>query len=271
MTIDWDDAFDNTGYVAGAAELPARWAARAASFRQRTQRRGLAELDLVYGQAPRNRFDLFRAPDGDQGLIVFVHGGYWQRLDKSFWSHLAAGSLRRGWAVAMPSYSLAPGARIAQMTAEITRAITVAAGQVGGPIRLIGHSAGGHLVMRMICDDSALPDPILARLARVVSVSGIHDLRPLLATGMNRTLAMTDSEATQESPLLHSPQADVPASFWVGAGERPELIRQTRLIAERWQRMRAGIRDHYEPGRDHFSVIDALALARSALMTELLR
>jgi hypothetical protein len=45
--------------------------------------------------APAERFDLF-VPDGKaRGLIVFVHGGYWQWMDKSAFSHLAEGP-RRG-------------------------------------------------------------------------------------------------------------------------------------------------------------------------------
>jgi acetyl esterase/lipase len=130
--IDWDDAFDNGGYVHGSAEMPGRWAAAAAAFRDA---QGSAEYDLAYGPGARNRMDIFRPAD-PRGLVVFIHGGYWRRFDKSFWSLLAAGPLARGWAVAMPSYTLAPDARIATITAEIGQAITAAADLAQGPIRL---------------------------------------------------------------------------------------------------------------------------------------
>ena len=47
---------------------------------------------------------------------MFVHGGYWLRFDRDMWSHLAAGAVARGWACAIPSYTLAPEARISAMT-----------------------------------------------------------------------------------------------------------------------------------------------------------
>ena len=57
-----------------------------------------------------------RDSGGDGPLVVFVHGGYWLRFHRDIWSHFAQGLTARGWAVAMPSYTLAPEARIAAMT-----------------------------------------------------------------------------------------------------------------------------------------------------------
>lgn len=264
--IDWNDAFDNSGYVPGADTLGARWAAQAAAFRATLG--GRAEVDLTYGPGPRNRMDVFRPEAEAVGLVVFVHGGYWHTLDKSFWSHLAAGPLAAGWAVAVPGYTLAPEARIASITREIGQAVGFAANRVAGPVRLIGHSAGGHLVSRMICDDSPVPEAVAGRLAKVVSLSGVHDLRPLLATRMNDVLRLDADEAAAESPVLRARRGDVPVTFWVGAGERPEFLRQTRAIAEKWQG--AGVRDVYEPGMNHFSVVEGLARPDGALVRELL-
>lgn len=260
--IDWNEAFDNSGHVPGAAALPAQWAAAAAGFRAALG--GRAETDLAYGPAPRNRLDLFHPEGRPRGLVVFVHGGYWHKFDKSFWSHLAAGPLAHGWAVAIPSYTLAPEARIAGITTEIAAAIGTASGRIAGPLRLAGHSAGGHLVARMACAGGPLADAAAARLARVVSISGVHDLRPLLLTGMNATLGLDPAEARAESPALQRP-GPAPATFWVGAAERPEFLRQTRLIAESW-----GARDIYEAGRNHFTVVEGLADPGSPLVAELL-
>jgi acetyl esterase/lipase len=192
------------------------------------------------------------------------------RFDKSFWSHLAAGPLARGWAVAMPSYALAPEARIGTITAEIGQAIATAADLAGGPLRLIGHSAGGHLVARMASADSPLPVQVRQRLARVVPLSGLHDLRPFLHTRMNDDLRLDEAEAIAESPALALPQAGLPVSFWVGASERPEFLRQNRLAAEAWDRAGGAVRDIYEPGRNHFSVVEGLADPASPLVAELL-
>jgi hypothetical protein len=76
--------------------------------------------------------DYDRAP---QGLLVFVHGGYWLRFDREMWSHLAAGAVARGWACAIPSYTLAPEARISAMTQEIASVLATSDGSLRSWIR----------------------------------------------------------------------------------------------------------------------------------------
>src|SRR5438445_610327 len=80
----------------------------AQAYRDALQGSGRATLDVRYGERARNRFDLFGPEGRPKGLVVFVHGGFWKALDKSFWSHLARGSVEGGYAVAMPSYTLCP-------------------------------------------------------------------------------------------------------------------------------------------------------------------
>jgi arylformamidase len=254
--IDWQDALANADYIAGGAEYPARWAATAAAFRDHA----LGQFDLPYGRAPRAVLDLFRPAQTPKGLVVFVHGGYWLRFDKSYWSHLAAGPLAQGWAVAMPSYTLAPDVRISAITQSVAQAIAQAALHVDGPIRLVGHSAGGHLVSRMVCDDSPVAPEALARVQGVVSVSGVHDLRPLLCNTMNETLRLDRAEAAAESPALRAPRAGIAVTAWVGACERPEFLRQSALLAESWTRQGVSVPLIVEPARHHFDVIDGLSL-----------
>lgn len=267
--IDWDDAFKNSDYIPGADRLPERWTRLAATCREGLVAQNRAQLDLAYGAGSRNRLDLLLPEAEPVGLILFVHGGYWHLLDNSYWTHLGAPALERGWAFAIPSYTLAPRARIGAITREIAAAIAFAAERVPGPIRLVGHSAGGHLVARMGCDDALLAPPCRERLQKIVAVSGIFDLRPLLQTKMNRVLRLDAVEAAAESPALRRPLAAIDIRFWVGAGERPEYLRQTRLAAETWQACSDRVGDHYEAQRHHFSVIDALARAHSPLAVEI--
>lgn len=258
--IDWDDAFANPPYISGAADYPARWAAEAAAFRAAQPG---AALDRPGGAG----FDLFRPEGAPRGLVVFVHGGFWRAFGKSDWSHLAAGALARGYAVALPGYRLAPAAQLPEMTAQVAAALTAAAAEVAGPIHLAGHSAGGHLVTRMLCADVALPAEVRARLARVVSISGLHDLRPLRLTRLNELLQLTEESARAESVALQRPREPVPVTAWVGGGERPEFLRQSALLSEAWGDQ---VQLVVAPGRHHFDVIAGLADPDSPLMAALL-
>lgn len=264
--IDWDDWFENGGYIESGADFPAKWSRAAAAFRDNQK----AELDLAYGSGARQVFDLFHPATSPKGLVVFVHGGYWLRFDKSSWSHLAAGPLAAGWAVAIPSYTLAPEIKIADMAVEIATAVAKAAEHVPGPIRLVGHSAGGQLVTRMICANSPMDAKTAARIDRVLSISGVHDLRQLQLTKMNDTLGLTVADAIAESPALLEPRTDVSVTAWVGAKERPEFLRQARMLEEAWSMSGANITAYYERARHHFDVVEGLGQPGNALLSALL-
>ena len=238
------------------------WAQRAADYRKSGVR---IDENIAYGQSPREKYDLIWPDSVPVGLAVFVHGGYWMRLSKSDWSDLAEGARSRGWAVCLPSYTLAPEVRIAQITRQITQAITHAAAKVPGPIRLSGHSAGGHLVSRMISDTSPLSPSILKRIEHTLSISGLHDLRPLLRTEMNETLHLDLVEATAESPVLLMPQENAKLTCWVGGGELPEFIRQAHVMAQIWEGLGANTAFNSDGSHNHFTVVEALKDPNSPL------
>lgn len=267
---DWDDAYTNGAHIARGEEWPGAWVEPARRFRDRLAGEGRARLGLAYGDAPRNRFDLFLPEGPPGGLVVYVHGGYWLKLDNSYWSHLAAGPLAHGHAVAVPSYTLCPDIRISGIVGEIARAIAAAASMVDGPVRLAGHSAGGHLVTRMICADSPLPDAVRQRVANTVSISGVHDLRPLMKMAMNADLRIDAAEAAAQSPALLAPMEGARLACWVGAAERSEFVRQNALLANVWTGLGAATLCVEEPDRHHFNVIDGLVDPAHALTTTLL-
>lgn len=256
---DWSAAYSNGANIPEGHKWPGVWQEPAAAFRRTAEAANRSMLDVAYGAGERQRLDLFLPSSGTpRGLVVFVHGGYWMALDKSYWSHFAAGPIGRGYAVAMPSYTLCPQARVGEIGREIGEAIRVAAGHVAGPLRLIGHSAGGQLVARMACTNSPLSPPLRARLAHVVSLSGVHDLRPILRTGLNETIGLDEAEALGESPALLAPLEGLRLTCWAGAGERAEFLRQSALLANIWKGLGAATQSVEEPDRHHFNVLDGL-------------
>ncbi len=255
---DWDNAYANGINIPQGDRWPTAWVEPARLYREALSALGRTRLGLPYGERPRNRFDLFLPQNKPAGLVVFVHGGFWIGLDNSYWSHFARGAVERGYAVVMPMYTLAPENRIADITLEIGRAIEAAAKEVDGPIRLIGHSAGGHLVTRMISSTSPLPEAVCSRIVNVVSLSGVHDLRPLMQAKMNEKQRIDREEAYRESPALLEPMSGARVTCWVGAGERSEFIRQNALLANIWKGLGAETAVVEEPDKHHFNVLDGL-------------
>ena len=257
---DWNDAYANRDHIPDAQDYVDRWEIEAPQFRRQWEH---LELDLIYGADPRERFDLFypaNAPNGTpKGLFVFVHGGYWMAFDKNSWSHMARQALAQGWAVAIPSYSLCPDVSIGDITIQIGKVIEKAAAKIAGPLILAGHSAGGHLVSRMGCQNAPLNEGVGARIQRIISISGVHDLRPLLRLDLNQTLMLDEVLALAESPTLLLPREGLEIDCVVGGDERPEFIRQSGLLANMWIGLGAKTRDIVVPGKHHFNVIEELA------------
>lgn len=251
---DMDLAYANGAFIPGAEAYPPRWQQQAATFRASLGER--AQCDLRYGSGERQALDLFLPEGPARGLLVFVHGGYWLAFGRESWSHLAAGAVARGWACALPSYTLAPAARLKEMTEEIARAVSFAAARLPGlPVVVTGHSAGGHLAARMGCADMPLPF-----VRRVVPISPLAELSPLMATGMNDSLRLTPAECAKESPARLPLRPGCAAHVVVGGQERPAFLWQARLLSERWACPWSVL-----PGRHHFDVIDDLADAASPL------
>ena len=260
MTLD--DAYANSEYIPDAADYPPRWTDQAAAFRKSLGFR--AQRGVSYGPSERQVLDFFEPTGVSRGTVMFVHGGYWKAFDSSYWSHLAAGPLARGWAVAMPSYDLCPDVSISEIGTQIAAALKKVADRTQGPISLAGHSAGGHLVSR-IMDPLLSPSEVRDRIKQIVSISPVADLGPLLQTSMNDILKLDDAQAVAESPINMSPPRGVDVTVWVGAEERPAFLEQAESFSRGW-----GARQHVVEGKHHFDVIDALSDPDSDMIATLL-
>jgi thioesterase domain-containing protein len=143
--------------------------------------------------------------------------------------------------------------RIGDITRQIAAAVTKIADRTfGGPIALVGHSAGGHLVCRMT-DPLILPSEIRERIKQIVPISAVADLEPLMDTDMNEILRIDAAEAQAESPTNMQPPHGLDVTVWVGADERPAFLEQAEQLARTW-----GARRVVEEGKHHFDVIDGL-------------
>ncbi len=262
--MDYDDAYANAAHIDGAESYPGRWLTASRDWVAQQAPLGLHRKALSYGPGERQIFDLFLPRGAPRGLLVFVHGGFWLKFDRTYWFHLSRGAIDRGWAAAIPSYDLCPAIRISGITRQIVAAITAAASLVAGPIVLTGHSAGGHLVARMLEPGLLAPD-VATRLRHVLPISPLSDLRPLMHTKMNAALKIDAQEAMKESPIFMQRRLDVLTTVWVGAEERPAFLDQARWLSGTWSAAQV-----IAPSRHHFDVIEPLSDAHSTMVTTLL-
>jgi arylformamidase len=226
---------------------------------------------ISYGATPREIIDLFDARP-DAPLAVFIHGGWWRNFEPALFSHMAGGLNAHGVGVAVPGYNLCPQVRIADIVEEMRRALLALWRRYGKRMLVLGHSAGGHLTAAMMATDwpardaSAPADLVPSGYA----ISGVFDLVPLMQVSMNEDFRLDEDGAKKISPVLWPAPRAGALDAVVGALESNEFLRQSRIIADAWGK--AGVATRYQEvaGANHFTVLDPLTDASSAMVTRLL-
>ena len=224
------------------------------------------ELGVSYGPSARQALDIFWPATGRAApLAIFLHGGYWQSLDRAWFSHLAAGLTARGVGVAMPSYELCPTVTLAALVEQVRAAGAFLHRRHGRRMTAFGHSAGGHLTAMLMATDWTARGLPAGMIAAGLSISGLFDLVPLTETTINDALRLDAAEARRLSPLL-LPSPGLPLHAVVGGAEGAEYERQSRCMAEAW-----GGTWEVVPGANHFTVFAPLADAETAMVGRLAR
>jgi arylformamidase len=264
--IDYEVEYNNRARVPEHPALIAGWARDAQAYRA-VQRHALHRIS--YGPGARNTIDVF--PARNQGaLVVFIHGGYWQALDASFFSHLAAGLNAHGVGVAIPNYDLCPQVSVDQIIAQMRNAARALA-PLSRRLVVSGHSAGGHLAACLLATDWRSLDAALPRdlVQAAYAISGLFDLAPLIETSINNALGLDETSARQASPLFWPPPSHGSLDAVVGENESAEYFRQSTSIVEAWGR--AGLATHFAklPRANHFTAIAPLADPDSAMTRRL--
>jgi arylformamidase len=212
-----------------------------------------AHLDLPYGAEPWQRFDYFPALRPNAPLHVFVHGGFWQQLDKSDSSFPALAFVPAGMAFAALGYGLAPEHSLDSIVADVRAGLRHLAGTLadlpGSPtsIHLSGHSAGAHLVAMALTDSPGV-------FASATLISGVYDLEPVRHTYVNDAVGMDADSARRNSPLFALPDRLPPLVVAVGEHETDEFGRQHADFVAAARARGADVRDMVVPGRNHFDL-----------------
>ena len=227
-------------------------------------------LDLSYGPTAGQSLDLFPSPVPAAPLLAFIHGGYWQALDKGDFSYLAPPFVGAGIAYASLNYDLAPAASIGTIVEQIEAALVWlyrnAADHGVDPERIFvaGHSAGGHLAACALSADWAVHDSVVqgglpADLVKgACSVSGVYELEAIRLSYHQEVVKLDPETVARHSPQRQLPTRSGPLICAVGSAETEEFLRQQDeyLAARRAAGLPSQVVEL--PERNHFSAIDAL-------------
>ena len=232
----------------------------------------LSRLDVAYGAHPAERLDAFAPttpPPGGGGapIHLFIHGGYWQWLDKADFSFVARAFAPAGAITVVINYALMPAVSMDELVRQCRAAAAWTfrnAPSLGGdPERLFvsGHSAGGHLTAMLLATDwprfeAGLP-PGLVKGG--VALSGLYDLEPIRLCYLNDALKLSPEDARRHSPIHLRPAHPCPLLLAVGGLEGAEYHRQVEALAVPWRAQGMSIEVLDQAGHDHFTIVMQLA------------
>jgi acetyl esterase/lipase len=235
-------------------------------------------LDVRYGEVLGFRpleLDLY-LPLGLEGpvpVVVYVHGGGWQRgsrrdapplLDADFYDQIAA----QGLAVAAVDYRLSGEARFPAPLEDVRTAVGwvqdhgAAYGLDAGRVSLWGDSAGGHLALLAALTGSAVravvawfPVTDLPGMpSDLAEAGGVPDLGPdsREARLLGAPASSMPDLARQASPVSHASAGAPPILLLHGTADDLVPAAQSVRLADALGRAGARVELELVPGASHF-------------------
>lgn len=217
----------------------------------------------AFGEGSRDKLDIYRAknPKPDAPVLIFIHGGAWDRGSKTTYKFLAEGFTKSGYDIVVPNYRLYPNAIYPDFIEDNAKAVAFTAEQFPNrPIVLIGHSAGGYNVLML-----ALRDKFLAKfgvnlcetIKGVVSLSAPVGVIPL--EGHPLIDIFPDRHAGDDG-VLNSVAEPTPP-FFLGHGEEDSIVNpiNSTLLAEKVTARGGRVVVKTYPGLQHIGPIKVLS------------
>eukprot|EP00457_Paulinella_chromatophora_P011891 gb/GEZN01012055.1/.p1 GENE.gb/GEZN01012055.1/~~gb/GEZN01012055.1/.p1 ORF type:complete len:296 (-),score=24.76 gb/GEZN01012055.1/:133-1020(-) len=256
-------AFNNAVHVGTmlANQKKLEWSEASVALRKKHS----SHLDLPYGAAERNRWDLFPSRNPDAPCHVHIHGGWWHMGSRQDVACMVDGALKKGWSAALPGYTLAPQVTLTQILEELWVAFDwfgkhASSHGINGPVVLTGHSAGGYLAAMVLSHPA---------VSSGMAISGAFELGPLRDVPfINEHLNFSEEEVEKLSPMRLTPVGH-PLSIAYGTKELPLMVESSLEFFQ--YRARAHMPGVLVPVPDanHFTILDQLQDPNSLLMRQI--
>ncbi len=217
-----------------------------------------AQKRISYGEEPSQFFDVFLPQTGQVlGAAMMIHGGFWRvRFDLLHASHLCAALASTGVAVVNLEYR-----RVGEIGGgwpgsyqDVLAGFDRAENELGQLPVVLGHSAGGHLALRMAVDRTPV---------------GVVALAPVADLEIAYQLNLSDGAAAEF--VGGTPQSEPKRFEAADPKQYPSSVKRVLLhgseddvvpisLSESFVRARrgdtGGVRLMRIEGADHFDVID---------------
>ncbi|MDB5731220.1 MAG: putative hydrolase [Variovorax sp.] len=230
------------------------------------------EGDLAYGNAPRQRLDVYRplpsaATNAAPPLVVFFFGGTWSQGGRASFRFVGEALAARGAVVVIPDYGLSPVFRypvfVRDSALAVKWAIDHAASLGANPrqVYVMGHSSGAYNAAMVALDARWLGElgASPAGLAGWIGLAGPYDFLPI-EDPQARVAFDWPRTPPDSQPMAHvsaaSPQALLMAARKDGT---VNPVRNTEQMAERLRAAGVPVRLREFDDLGHVTLIGAVA------------
>lgn len=227
--------------------------------------------NIFFGDHPLECVDIFPSQMPNAKTMVFIHGGYWHLLDKSLFYFLAPAFLDHAITTVFINYPLAPAVSLGSILLSCRKAIQWLHENItsfnGDPLQLyvMGHSAGGHLATMLMAEEG------FNFLKGVISISGLYQLEPIALSYLNDILQLDKNTVTTYSPALLKQVNNCPLLLVTGTDETNEFKDQCAHMYHRWKNKQNCIEQLQVAGKNHYSIVNAVAETGSPLQAAIFR
>ncbi len=218
--------------------------------------------DIPYGSLPRECLDIFPSTNPDSKTLIFIHGGYWLRFDKSFFHFIAGAFAGYDITTVLINYPLMPSATMDQLVLSCQKAVEWVYQNIapfnGNPAQLYiaGHSAGAHLAAMLLTTKELLNYQI--SIKGICTLSGLFNLLPIQLSNINEELQMDKDTAIRNSPAMLTPVALCPLLITAGSAETDEFKDQSHEFYNSLENKNGTVELIEIPGLNHFSILDSV-------------
>ena len=225
--------------------------------------------DIPYGDKPREYLDIFPSSEKGSKVLVFIHGGYWQKFDKSSFHFIAGAFADYNITTVLLNYPLIPSVNMDEVVQSCRKAADWIHKNIdrwnGDPdqIYISGHSAGGHLATILITREKMQVDKTFIK--GICAISGLYDLIPIQLSNINDVLQMDNEMSIRNSPVLKVPFESCQLLIAVGSDETDEFKGQSRELYTNWKNKNHSIEYSELPGLNHFSILSSIEDRNSVL------
>lgn len=220
------------------------------------------ERDRAYGEHPRQRLDIYRPADGDNGVIVvFFYGGNWRSGARRDYRFVGEQLTRHGITLVVPDYRLHPEVTFPAFIEDGAQALRWVQDNLTAngsrPVFVMGHSAGAHIAALLALDPRY---QVKERVAGLIGISGPYDFLPMTSPRTRSVFGdAADDPVTQ--PVTFAGPASPPALLIHGAIDGTVYPRNSENLAAALRRAGAPVRLQIYADRGHVDIMLGLSSA----------